>query len=174
MTRARNTYPWTYLVMAYNEDLDPPPPQDISNVFVAAELSYQSSSDSAKYKRAWLMSKVIHSSILSDDECPDACSRALSIALNHKENFIHYGSDQRHFAKTKRQCNYLKWTKEKLLSHATSVGNKLKQTEDIIFLIFRCIIQCFSISWGINNICSPPSISIFCSLELNLFRYSSS
>ena len=52
-------------VMAYNEDLDPPPPQDISNVFAAAVLLSYSSSDSAKYKRAWLKAKVIHSSILS-------------------------------------------------------------------------------------------------------------
>ena len=29
----------TETVMAYNEYLDPPPPQDISNVFAAADLS---------------------------------------------------------------------------------------------------------------------------------------
>ena len=34
------------------------------------------------------------------------------------------------FCKKKCQCNYPKWTKEKKLSHATSVGNKRKQTED--------------------------------------------
>ena len=28
------------------------------------------------------------------------------------------------------QCNYLTWTKEKILSHTTSVGNKRKQTEN--------------------------------------------
>ena len=28
-------------VMAYNEDIDPPPPQDISNVFSLADLSAQ-------------------------------------------------------------------------------------------------------------------------------------
>ena len=49
--------------MAYNEDLDPPPPQDISNLFAAADLSSRSSSDSAKYKRAWLKAKLIHSYI---------------------------------------------------------------------------------------------------------------
>ena len=38
--------------MAYNEDLDPPPPHDISNVFAAADFSSQSSYDSVKYKRA--------------------------------------------------------------------------------------------------------------------------
>ena len=53
--------------MAYKEDLDPPPPQDIPNVIAATDLSYRSSSDSAKYKCAWLFfkSKVIRSSILS-------------------------------------------------------------------------------------------------------------
>ena len=71
-------------VKAYNEYLYPPPPQDISNVFSAEDLSSQSSSNLAKYKRAWHKAKVIRSSILSAGECPDACSRALPIALNHK------------------------------------------------------------------------------------------
>ena len=31
----------TDTVTAYNEDLDPPPPHDISNVFAAADLSSQ-------------------------------------------------------------------------------------------------------------------------------------
>ena len=74
----------TDIVMAYNEDLDPPPPQDILNVFAAAELSSHSSSDSNKYKRAWLKAKLLRSSILYAGECPDACSRVLSIELNHK------------------------------------------------------------------------------------------
>ena len=39
----------TYTVMAYNEDIDPPPTQDISNFFAAVDLSYHLSSDSAKY-----------------------------------------------------------------------------------------------------------------------------
>ena len=39
-------------VMAYNEDLDLPAPNDISNVFSAADLSSQSSYDSDKYKCA--------------------------------------------------------------------------------------------------------------------------
>ena len=68
-----------------NEELDYPPPQDISDVFSAADLSSCSSSDSDKYKHACLKVKVIRSSILSSGECPDACSRALSFALNHKE-----------------------------------------------------------------------------------------
>ena len=43
----------TKTVMVYNEDLDPPPPYDILNVFAEADLSSQSSYDSVKYKRAW-------------------------------------------------------------------------------------------------------------------------
>ena len=62
-------------VMADNKDLDPPPLQDISNVFAVADLLSHSSSDSAKYKRAWLKAKVICSSILSSGGCPYACSR---------------------------------------------------------------------------------------------------
>ena len=42
----------TETVMTDNEDLDPPPPQDISNVFAAADLLSRSSSDSDQYKRA--------------------------------------------------------------------------------------------------------------------------
>ena len=63
--------------MAYNGDLDIPPPHDISNVSAASELSYCSSSDSNKYECEWLKAKVIRSSILSSGECPDARSRAL-------------------------------------------------------------------------------------------------
>ena len=71
--------------MAYNENLDPPPPHDISNVFAAADLSSQSSYDSVKYERAWHRAKVIRSFILSSGESPDACSRTFSIAPSHKE-----------------------------------------------------------------------------------------
>ena len=70
--------------MADNEEIDPPPPHDITNVFSVADLSSRSLSDSSKYKRECLKAKVIRSSILSAGKCPDACSRALSIALNHK------------------------------------------------------------------------------------------
>ena len=72
--------------MANNEELYPPPPQVISNVFAAADLSSRSSSDSDKYKCAWLKAKEMRTSILSAWECTDTCSKALSIALNHKEN----------------------------------------------------------------------------------------
>ena len=71
--------------MASNEDTDTPTPQDISNVFAAEDLSSQSSYDTVKYKRAWHRAKGIRSSILSSGEIPDAHSRALSIALNHRE-----------------------------------------------------------------------------------------
>ena len=74
----------TETLMADNEDLYTPPPQDISNVFAAADFSSHSSSDSDKYKRVWLKEKVICSSVLYSGECPDACSRELSIVLNHK------------------------------------------------------------------------------------------
>ena len=70
--------------MADNEYLDPPPPQDISNVFPAVDLLYCSSYDSAKYKHEWIKAKVIRSSILSAGEYPDTCSRAFSIVPNHK------------------------------------------------------------------------------------------
>ena len=73
----------TKTLMAYNKDLDPPPPQDISNVFAAAEFSSQSSSDSAKYKRARHKVKLIRSSILSAGESTDECIIAFSIAQNH-------------------------------------------------------------------------------------------
>ena len=71
--------------MADNEELDASPPQDISNVFVALDFLSCSLSYSAKYKHAWLKGKVIRSYILSARECTYACSRALSISLNHKE-----------------------------------------------------------------------------------------
>ena len=62
----------TETVMASNEDIDTPSPQDISNVFAASVLSYQSSYDSVQYKRAWNMAKGIRSSILSSGESPVA------------------------------------------------------------------------------------------------------
>ena len=65
----------TETVMDYNEDLDPPLPHYISNLFAAADLSSQSSYDSAKYKRAWHRAKGIRSSILSSWESLDARSR---------------------------------------------------------------------------------------------------
>ena len=54
-------------------------------MFAEADLSSQSSYDTVKYKREWHRAKVIRSSILSSGESPDARSRALYIALNHRE-----------------------------------------------------------------------------------------
>ena len=42
----------THTMMADNEELDPPSPQEISNVFAAACLLSHASYDSAEYKRA--------------------------------------------------------------------------------------------------------------------------
>ena len=39
-----------------------------------------------------------------------------------------YGGDRHHLAKTIFQCNNPTLTKENKLSHATSIGNKRKQT----------------------------------------------
>ena len=64
----------TYTVITDNEEPYHLQPQDILNVFAAAELSSCSSSNSAKYKRAWLKTKVICSFILSAGECPATCS----------------------------------------------------------------------------------------------------
>ena len=61
--------------MGYNEDIDPPPPHDISNVFAASYFSSQSPYDLVIYKRAWQRSKGIRSSILSSGKSLDACSR---------------------------------------------------------------------------------------------------
>ena len=47
----------TETVMAYNEDLDPPPPHDISNVFATSDLLSQSSYDSVKNKFSWHRAK---------------------------------------------------------------------------------------------------------------------
>ena len=58
--------------MTSNEDIDTPTPQDISNVFAAADLSSQSSYDTVKFKRAWHRAKGIRSSILSSREITDA------------------------------------------------------------------------------------------------------
>ena len=74
----------TEAVMDDNEDMDPPLTKDTYNMFAAADLLSFSSYDSAKYKRAWHKKRVIRSFILYFWECPDACSRSLSIALNHK------------------------------------------------------------------------------------------
>ena len=110
--------------MAYSEDLYPPPPQDILNVFAASALSSQPSSDSAKYKHAWHKEKLIHYSILSAGESTDACSRTLSIALTHKE--IASIMAVTGAISAKRYAYATNPHDQKQLSHATSVGNKQK------------------------------------------------
>ena len=78
----------TYTVMVYNEYLDPPMPQDISNVFAVSDFSSHSSSDPTKYKHVWIKEKVIWSSILSTGECPDVGFRVTSkvIGIRPSEN----------------------------------------------------------------------------------------
>ena len=70
--------------MDFNEGLDYPPPQNILNVFAAADLSSRSSSDSDKYKHAWIKAKVIRSSV---------CFRLLptDVALENIFSFVHVG-----------------------------------------------------------------------------------
>ena len=114
--------------MSGNEDIDTPPPQYIMNVFTAADLLSQSSYDTVEHTCAWHRAKGIHSSILSSGESPDAQSRALSIALNHGEIasiMVVTGT-----ILPKRYANVITRheQKKKILSHATSIGNKRKQT----------------------------------------------
>ena len=110
--------------MAGNEDIDNPPPQDISNVFAAADLSYQSSYNTVKYKRAWHRAKGIHSSILSSGESPDTQSKAFSIALNHREIASIMAVTGTILPKLYANVITRHKLKKKMLSHATSIGNK--------------------------------------------------
>ena len=131
----------TDTVMVYNEYLDPPPPHDISNVFSVSDLLSHSSSDSYKYKRAWFKANVIRSYVLSAGECPDAYSRALSIALNHKEIASIMAVTGANFPKIYVNAITRHEQKKKLLSHATSVGNKRKQTEKIKTFVISNIVS---------------------------------
>ena len=126
--------------MAYIEDLDPPPPHDISNVFAAADLLSQSSSDSNKYKRAWLKAKVIRSSLLSDGESLDALSRAFSVVLNHREIASIMAVTGTILPKRYANVIIRQEQKKEILSHATSVGNKrkLKKTEKLFSYPILC------------------------------------
>ena len=111
-------------VMDYNEDIDPPPPHDVSNVFVASDLSSQSSYDSVKYKWVWHRAKGICFYILSSGESSDAYSRALSIVLNHKEISSIMAVTGKFFPKQYVNAITRHEQKKNILSHATSVGNK--------------------------------------------------
>ena len=114
----------TETVMGCNEDIDTPLLHDISNVFAAADLSSQSSYDSVYYKRAWHRAKGIRSSILSSGESPDVRSRALSIELNHKEIASIMAVTGNIFPKQYTNAISRNEQKKKILSHATSIGNK--------------------------------------------------
>ena len=111
--------------MADNEEIDPPPPQDILNVFAAADLLSCSSYDSAKYKCTWLKAKVIRYYILSAGECPDSYSRALFIVLNHKE-IASIMAVTGAISPKNIPMQLPDMNKRKTFSHATSVGNKRK------------------------------------------------
>ena len=112
--------------MSDNEELYLPPTQHISNVCAVADFSSRSSSDSAKYKRAWIKAKVIRSFNLSSGECTDACSRELYIAMNHKEiASIMAVTGAISPQKYANAINRHEQKKQKI-SHATSVGNKRK------------------------------------------------
>ena len=93
-------------------------------MFAAADLLSCSSSDSDKYKCAWIKAKVIRSSILSAGEFPYACSIALYIELNHKdiESIMVVSGDI--YRKQHSNAITRHGKKKKRLSHATSVGNK--------------------------------------------------
>ena len=113
--------------MAVNEDIDTPPPQDISNVFASADLSSQLSHDTVKYKRAWHRAKGIRSYILSSGESPDARSRALYIAPNHREIISIMAVTGTILPKRYANVITRHEKKKKILSHATSIGNKRKK-----------------------------------------------
>ena len=88
------------------------------------DLSSQSSYDTVKYKRAWHRLKGIRYSILYSGESPDARIRAFPIALNHREIasiMVVTGT-----ILPKRYANVITRheQKKKMLSHATSIGNK--------------------------------------------------
>ena len=121
--------------MGNNEKLDPPPPQDISDVFSSVDLSSRSSYDSARYKCAWIRAKVIRSSILYAGECPDTCITALFVALNYKEIL----SPKQYADSITRHEQ-----KKNILSHITSVGNKQKQKEDRKHFVMSNIVSIVS------------------------------
>ena len=128
--------------MAYNEDLDPPPPYDILNVFAAADLLSQSSYDSVKYKRAWHRSKRIRSYVLSSGESTDAQSRVLSISLKHIEIASIMAVTGTILLKQYANVITRHEQKKKILSHATSVGNKRIQAADIIYFHIQYCVHC--------------------------------
>ena len=76
------------------------------------------------------MAKGIRSSVLSSGESPDAQSRAMYIALNHRKIASIMAVTGTILPKRYSNVITRHEQKKKILSHATSVGNKQKQTED--------------------------------------------
>ena len=134
----------TNTVMANNEDIDTPSPQHILNVFAAVDLSSHLSPDSNKYKHAWLKEKVICYSILSAGECTDACSISLSIALNYKQNASIIAVTSAIFPKKYASTTNQHEQKKYILFHATSVGDKQKQTEYMKTFVISNIVSIVS------------------------------
>ena len=93
-------------------------------MFAAADFWSQSSYDTVIYKRAWHREKVIHSSIFSFGEIPDAHIIAFFIALSHRE--IASIMAVTGTILPKRYANVITRheKKKQIFSHATSVGNK--------------------------------------------------
>ena len=126
--------------MAGNEEIDTPPPQDISNVFAAADLLSQSSYDTVKYKCAWYRAKRIRSSILYSGESPDAQSRSLSIALNHRDIASIMAVTGTILPKTICQCNNPTRTKEKYchMQHLLEINENKQKTEKRLTYLILC------------------------------------
>ena len=104
-----------------------------------ADLSSCSPSDSAKYKRACLKAKVICSYIWSAGECPDAYSRVLYIALNHKEKASIMAVTGAILPK-KCQCNNPTWIKEKYcpMQHQLGINKNKYKTEKLLSYPILC------------------------------------
>ena len=121
----------TMKTLVNNEEEEPPLPQDLTNVFEAADLSSRSSSKSSQYKSDWHKAKKIRASILSAG-AHDDCSRALSIALNHKDIspiITKTGAIvPQEYAGVLQQYKQ----KKKMIADATSVGDKRKLSEDFL------------------------------------------
>ena len=124
------------------EDLLSPPTQEVlphnlshsftatdPNVFTASE-SLRLTAHSAQYKKDWYKAKTIRASILSAGNTPDACSRVLSIALNHKEmNPIMKMTGS--IMPRKYVCLIEHHEKKKrMIGDAISIGNTKKLPED--------------------------------------------
>jgi hypothetical protein len=122
-----------------NDEEESPLPQDLTNVFEAADLSSRSSSKSSQYKSDWHKAKKIRASILSAGALDD-CSRALSIALNHKDIspiITKTGAIvPQEYAGVLQQYKQ----KKKMIADATSVGDKRKLSEDKITFITTSLV----------------------------------